>query len=329
MNFINIDMLNVGIIGNGYWGSKVYSRVKSLDTEFKINFVCDSDIKKLRQIDKNISKITDYKKALNFKNLNAIFICSNPITHFAIASFFLKNKINVFVEKPICKNFKEFSVLKKMADKKKVILYEDLIFLHDDKIKALKKIILKKSFGKPLVFNSSRSNLGGFQHNTDVVDDLLTHDLSILFYFFDNRLIKSNCVLHKTMMKLPPSIAFLTLKFSNNLLVNLNLSWHSPLKVREINIVGENHMLTFDGIKSDNSIKLLKKSFTYNENSKFDYRIGNSISPNINNKNEALTTSIKKFKELILKKKMKNNYIKISEKIIRTKDKIKKNYIFF
>jgi predicted dehydrogenase len=322
-------MLNVGIIGNGYWGSKVYSRIKSLDNDFKINFVCDTDNSKFKTINKNVSKINDYKKALNFKNLDAIFICSNPISHFKIASFFLKNKINVFVEKPICKNFKEFSILKKISKQKNVVLYEDLIFLHDDKIKALKKIICKKSFGKPLVFNSSRSNLGGFQYNTDVVDDLLTHDLSILFYFFNNKLIRSNCVLHKTIKKLPPSIAFLTMKFSNNLLVNLTLSWHSPFKVREINIVGQNHMLAYDGIKNDDSIRLLKKSFNYNKNSKFDYRIGSSIFPNINNKNEALLVSINKFKHLIIKKDINNEYIKISEKIIKAKDLIKKKFLYF
>jgi predicted dehydrogenase len=322
-------MLNIGIIGNGYWGSKVYSRIKSFDNDFKINFVCDTDKNKFKTIDKNISKINDYRKALNFKNLDAIFICSNPISHFKMASFFLKNKINVFVEKPICKNFKEFSILKKISKQKNVILYEDLIFLHDDKIRAIKKIICTKSFGKPLVFKSSRSNLGGFQHNTDVVDDLLTHDLSILFFFFKNRLVKSTCVLHKTIKKLPSSIAFLTLKFTDNLLVNLTLSWHSPLKVREIDVVGQNHMLTYDGIKSDNSIKLLKKSFNYNKNSKFDYRIGNSISPNINNKNEALSVSINTFKKLIIKKNINNDYIKISEKIIRAKDKIKKTFLYF
>ncbi len=322
-------MLNVGIIGVGYWGSKVYARIKSLDKDFKLNFICDTNNKRLKSIDNSISKINNYKKSLNFKNLDAIFICSNPISHFKIASFFLKNKIHVFVEKPICNNLKEFSSLKKISRQKKLVLYEDLIFLHDDKIKALKKIVDKKSFGKPMIFNSSRSNLGAFQYNTDVVSDLLTHDLSILFYLFNNQIIKSSCVLHKTIKKLPYSVAYITMKFTKNLLVNISLSWHSPLKIREISIVGKNNMVIYDGLKSDESIKFLKKSFNYDTNSKFDYRIGNTISPNINNKNEALIESIKNFKKLIIKKNINNEYIKISEKITATKDKIKKTYSYF
>lgn len=316
-------MLKIGIIGYGYWGSKILSKLKFLNDSFEIKFICDSDLKKLYSKRKTYRIIKNYRGGLKFGKLDAVFICTNPISHFKISNFFLDNNVNVFVEKPICSDIKQFNILKNKAIKKRLIIYEDLIFLHDEKIKMLNKIVNKKSFGKPILYNSVRSNLGGFQFNTNVIDDLLTHDLSILFMMFNNKIKKINCILHKTIKKLPGSVAYITIKLSGNLLVNFSFSWHSPLKIRQINIVGSKKMINFDGLMDSAPIKILNKSFRLSNNRTFDYRIGDIKLPNIQNKKEPLINTILTFKEIIEKKTILNKYIKLSEKIIKTKQKIK------
>lgn len=317
-------MLNVGIIGFGYWGSKLYSRLKLLDDSFEINFICDLDLKKLPSYIKGLKVIKNYKDGLKFGKLDAVFICSNPISHFEISSFYLDNNVNVFVEKPICRNIKEFNILKNKAKRRRLIIYEDLIFLHDEKIKIIHKFVNKKSFGKPITYNSIRSNLGGFQFNANVIDDLLAHDLSILLTMFKNKVIKINCILHKTVKKMPASISYITIKLSGNFLVNLILSWHSPTKVRQISIVGSKKMLNYDGLIDNEPIKILNKTFSLLNNKKFDYRIGDIYVPNIRNKTEPLTSTILAFKKLVKKKLIFNKYIKVSEKIIKFKEILKK-----
>ena len=296
---------------------------------FEIKFVCDLKIKNLKKIDQKFNRVKNYKNSSKFGEIDAVFICSNPISHFKIANYFLDNNVNVFVEKPICDNLKQFKYLKRKAKIKKLILFEDLIFLHDAKIKVIKTLVNQKNFGSPVVINSSRTNLGGFQFNTNVLDDLLSHDLSIIFYLFKNILIKSNCILYKTVKGLPHSIAHLTLLFSKKLLVNLTLSWHSPIKIRQIDIVGSNKMLTYDGLKEDESIKLLNKSFALNNNKEFDYRIGNIVSPNIKKSPETLISSILEFEKIVLKKNSNHKYLSISEKVLKAKEMIKKNVHFY
>lgn len=316
-------MLKIGVIGYGYWGSKILSKLKFLNDSFEIKFICDSDLKKLYSKRKTYRIIKNYRDGLKFGKLDAVFICTNPISHFKISNFFLDNNVNVFVEKPICSNIKQFNILKNKAIKKRLIIYEDLIFLHDEKIKMLNKIVNKKSFGKPILYNSVRSNLGGFQFNTNVIDDLLTHDLSILFMMFNNKIKKINCILHKTIKKLPGSVAYITIKLSGNFLVNFSFSWHSPLKIRQINIVGSKKMINFDGLMDSAPIKILNKSFRFSNNRTFDYRIGDIKLPNIQNKKEPLINTILAFKEIVEKKIIYNKYIKLSEIIIKTKQKIK------
>ena len=177
-------MLKIGIVGIGNWGYKIFSRLKILDNRFEIKFVCDLKIKNLKKIDQKFNRVKNYKNSSKFGEIDAVFICSNPISHFKIANYFLDNNVNVFVEKPICDNLKQFKYLKRKAKIKKLILFEDLIFLHDAKIKVIKTLVNQKNFGSPVVINSSRTNLGGFQFNTNVLDDLLSHDLSIIFYLF-------------------------------------------------------------------------------------------------------------------------------------------------
>ena len=111
-------MLKIGIIGCGYWGSKILSKLKFLNDSFEIKFICDSDLKKLYSKRKTYRIIKKYRDGLKFGELDAVFVCTNPISHFKIANFFLDNNVNVFVEKPICSDIKEFNILKNKAIKK-------------------------------------------------------------------------------------------------------------------------------------------------------------------------------------------------------------------
>jgi len=83
--------------------------------------------------------------------------------------------------------------------------------------------------------------------------DLAPHDLSILCYVLDECPEKvmafGGNFINKTSKK--AEVVFMNLRFPNNVMVNIRLSWLDPVKQRKMTIVGSNKMLVYDDIADD------------------------------------------------------------------------------
>jgi UDP-2-acetamido-3-amino-2,3-dideoxy-glucuronate N-acetyltransferase len=315
-------MLKIAVIGAGYWGKKIIEKLEKNDHLFNIACVCDITKKRVQPYKKKYATLNDYKDLLKIKNLNAVIISTNPHTHFNLALFFLQNNINVFVEKPITIKHKELKILINIAKKNKKILYEDLIYLHDEKIHLLKKESAKEKIGEPLIYYSNRSNLGAFQKKADVMDDLISHELSILSYLFNKLPVKIYSIGIRTIKKLPNSICLITMKYKNGMTAHLNLCWHSPVKLRDIHITGRKKMIIFDGLDNISPIKIHDKSFSYT-NKLFNYRIGKMTIPNLQSNKDALESSVRAFFDLIKSGKNKMKYLNYMINISKLRSRIR------
>ncbi len=131
--------LNVGIVGFGSIGKKHYQIIKKYFKSVQI-FVFTS-----KRIRKN-HFFNNFEKFLS-NRLDMILICSPANTHINFAKKILKNKINVFIEKPLSSKAidkKSFKFLKK--NKKRIDI--GYVFKHDLNAQYIKKIIEKKEFGE-------------------------------------------------------------------------------------------------------------------------------------------------------------------------------------
>jgi predicted dehydrogenase len=86
-------------------------------------------------------------------------------------------------------------------------------------------------------FDSSRVNLGLFQHDVSVVWDLAPHDLSIMDYVIGagRRRWWPPAASHLNGLA---DMAFITVYFPDNVLAHINVNWLSPVKVRTTLIGG-------------------------------------------------------------------------------------------
>ena len=68
-------------------------------------------------------------------------------------------------------------------------------------------------------------------------------------------------------------VSFLTLTYSNNILVNIHVSWLDPNKIRKITVVGSKKMIVYDDL-SKNKIAIYDKGIdrkaVLGENMDFD-----------------------------------------------------------
>src|SRR5207247_10847078 len=147
-------------------------------------------------------------------------------------------------------------------------------------------------------FDSTRVNLGLFQHDVNVVWDLAPHDLSIMDHII---LQKPQGVVTTGGKHLNghADIAFITVFFPGNLIAHLNVNWLSPVKVRTTLIGGEHKMLVWTDLEADEKIKVYDKGVQMtNGQGVYDllvsYRSGDVWAPKVE-QTEALKTELEYF----------------------------------
>jgi len=153
--------MKTGIIGNGYWGKILESKIG-----------CISDLIFI-QNSKNYNPLI-------FNEIDWIFIATPTDTHYQIAKDCIEKKINIFIEKPFCNNLKEAEELVDLAKENNLKLYVDNVFLLRSELKNIS--INNHSNTIEFIWHKS----GPF--NDTLVNDLLYHDLYILinYYIFTN-----------------------------------------------------------------------------------------------------------------------------------------------
>ena len=113
-----MNKLKVGIIGLGVGLKHLNCFEKNEFTE--VVAVCDKNKKKFKLIKKNIVRYRDAFELIKDPNVDLVSICSNDDDHFKQIIFSIKHKKNIFCEKPICLNLKEYQEIKKKLSRNKI-----------------------------------------------------------------------------------------------------------------------------------------------------------------------------------------------------------------
>ena len=305
-------MIKIGIIGMGYWGPNLY-RNFDLSKDFLVKYVCDRDLKVLKKISLSnefTSKVNNYKKIINDRDIQAVVIATPVSTHYSLAKECLEAGKHVFVEKPLADSSKKCQNLINIARKNSLTLFVDHTFLYTSAVNKMKEIASKKDFGNLLYYDSTRINLGLIQNDINVMWDLAVHDLAIL-NFIENRKPKIvSAIGHKHFKSKPITSAYLTIKYDNNFVAHINVNWLSPVKIRQTILGGSKKMILYNDLEPSDKIKVFNKGVDVikNENSPsnlVEYKVGDTFLPNLKNI-EALKTAVLEFKKMIHNKKYKS-----------------------
>lgn len=300
-------MLNIGLIGCGYWGPN-YIRIFNELEGIKLKYICDLKEESFKKIShyKDLEKIKDYNQILNDSEIDAVIIATPANSHYNIIKKALESKKHVLTEKPITLDSKECLELIKIAKENKKILMVAHTFLFNDSIKSLKEYINKEEFGKILHLHASRTGLGPIRKDVNSLWDLATHDISIFLYLLNEKPISVNAVGSSFIQKDVEDISNITLNFSNGKTANIQVSWIHPKKVREITVVGSKKMIVFNDISSEKITIYDKGVDTINDvdEASFDLllREGDILIPKIN-AGEPLKNEVKHFLDCVINNK--------------------------
>ena len=249
--------MNFGVIGYGYWGPNVVRNLMNLDGSQVLAIAEISSAARLRaQKACPGGKVTsEVSEVIRSPNIDAIAIVTPVWTHFDLAKAALENGKHVFVEKPFTSNSAQGEELIDLASRKNLTIMVDHTFLFTSAVTKLSHLIEDGTLGKLYYYDSTRVNLGLFQHDINVLWDLAPHDLSIMDY-----LIKATpeavLATGQNHLNSHEDVAYMTLYFPQKIIAHINVNWLSPVKVRTTLIGGEKRMVVWNDLEADEKVKL-------------------------------------------------------------------------
>ena len=254
-------MISIGVIGCGHWGPN-HIRIFSQLPGSKVLMCADLDEKRLASMSAlypQIQAVKNYEDILKNPAIDAVIIAVPTNFHVKVTREALLAGKHVLCEKPLSLSAPECLELKELAQKQKKLLMVGHIFVFNQGVVKLREYIHKGELGKVHYANSQRTNLGPFRYDVNALWDLAPHDISIFNYLFDSPPLSVSARGHKCLGGKLEDLAFATLDYPNNIMVNIHVSWLDPKKVRNITIVGDKKMVAWDDLDIEGPIRLYDK----------------------------------------------------------------------
>ena len=299
-------MIKTGIIGYGYWGPNIVRNLQGLDSA-QVVAVCDKTPKaqKLAKHAYPGALVTsDANEVLRSPDIDAVAIVTPVWTHFELAKAALENGKHVFLEKPLTSNADQAEELIELADKKNLKIMVDHTFLFTGAVKKIRQLVDQGELGDLYYYDSTRVNLGLFQHDIDVIWDLAPHDLSIMDYLIRKE-PEAVVATGQAHLNGHADVAFITIYFPESTIAHINVNWLSPVKVRTTLIGGEKKMLVWNDLEADEKVKIYDKGVNITSREGVyellvSYRSGDMWAPKIE-QTEALKVELQYFIDCIEK----------------------------
>jgi predicted dehydrogenase len=293
-------MIHFGVIGYGYWGPNIVRNIRSLDSA-QLVAICDRNTaaaERAKRANPDVHVTTDPEEILCSPDIDVVAVITPVWTHFELAKKALLNGKHVFVEKPFTATSAEALELIELAERKHLRIMVDHTFLFTGAIKKIQQLIDDGTLGKLYYYDSTRVNLGLFQHDVNVIWDLAPHDLSIVDHLIGQRpeAIIATGEAHFNGLT---DVAYMTVYYPENVIAHINVNWLSPVKVRTTLIGGEKKMLVWNDLEADEKIKVYDRGVQMSSREGIydllvSYRSGDMWAPKIEN-TEALKAELAYF----------------------------------
>jgi hypothetical protein len=223
-------MIKICLIGYGYWGNILHKNLVKLGYE---------NIQIIDIMLNNMELISD--------SFDAYFISTPFKTHYDILIKLskFKNK-KIWCEKPLVDTLDELNEIYSLMELNNNSLFVDWTYTFNPCIIKLKTILSSKKL-KQIILN--RTNNGPIRHDCSSIQDLSSHDLSILYFLFDNKefYFNFNEFSIDNITNFGSSVSW---SYSDGLQILINSSWQHETKNRVSIFISENdEIFVFDDIK--------------------------------------------------------------------------------
>jgi predicted dehydrogenase len=261
-------MIRVVVIGAGHWGPNL---INNFHTHQRSEVACvvDRDEARLERVSTrfpDIAVATDAQPLLADPSVDAVVIATPTSTHYPLVKAALEAGKHVLVEKPITDDIATARELGRLAQAQGRALMVGHVFVYNTAAQRVKRYLDDGQLGRMYYISMVRTNLGPIRVDVNSAWDLASHDISLANYWLETEPITASAVGGAWINKGVEDAVFATLRYPNDVAVNLHVSWLNPRKARDITLVGEKRMLTFDDINMMEPLRIYDKQVSDERN---------------------------------------------------------------
>lgn len=301
-------MSSVAIVGYGYWGPKLVRNFLQNASFSSVIIVEENADRLARGLRENPGTVgmALFADALLRADIDAVVLATPVATHYPLAKAALEAGKHVLVEKPLATRAAEAEELVALARTRGLVLGVDHTYVYHAAVQRIRELIRSGELGKITYIDSTRINLGLFQHDVNVLWDLAVHDLAIINVLIEERPNIVQAVGAAHLSSGIENIGVLILRYPSGLFVHINCSWVSPVKIRHMLIGGDRKMIVYDDLNANEPVKIYDTGvIARNDDERnrllYEYRAGDVYSPKIHQR-EALANLVADFARALREK---------------------------
>jgi predicted dehydrogenase len=254
----------IAIVGLGYWGPNWVRNFSQLQGIERV-VCCDYSRPRLDHIKSKYPSVIvteQLDRVLDDPRVDAVVVATPVNTHFEIASRCLRAGKSTLVEKPLSTSCEQSEQLIRMARERDLTLMAGHTFEYSAPVLKIRELIDSGELGDIFYISSVRANLGLFRRDVNVAWDLATHDISIILMLLGEMPLEVSCQGESHYRDNVEDVALLTLRFANNVIAFVHVSWLDPNKIRRTTIVGSRKMLVYDDTQLQEKVRVYDKGVT-------------------------------------------------------------------
>ena len=259
--------IRVGIIGLGYWGPNLVRNFAAMEG-VELVWVCDSADEKISKILRsypNVRGTTDASVVMGDESLDGVIVVSSATTHYELAKLAMLAGKHVFVEKPLALEVKEGEELVRISRETERVLMVGHLLLYHPVVDWIKEYVDSGQLGDIMYMYSQRLNLGRVRHDENCLWSLGPHDISVMLHLTGKEPVEVSVHGMNYVQDGIEDVIFCNIKFPDEVIANLHISWLDPHKERKITIVGKKKMLVFDDMASSEKLRIYDKGVDVGE----------------------------------------------------------------
>ena len=244
-------MIKISVVGLGQMGVNHLNNLLNIKNISLINIY--DKIKRKELANKYNTKFSEnIKEVIN--NSDAIIIATPTTTHFKYFLECSKKIKNIFIEKPLVTDIKQFKKILQITKKKKINLKVGYIERYNPTVQLIKKILKKnKILNLDFIRTNNRQNK---IKDTNIIFDIMTHDIDLALYLSgDVKRIASSGVKKRNKIK----FAISTLEHKNKCITRILSNSECAKRIRTLNITTEKNYISANLLTRE--IIITKKNF--------------------------------------------------------------------
>jgi predicted dehydrogenase len=254
-------MIRVAVLGAGHWGPNLIANFHD-HRRSEVRWVIDPNPSRREAVRVRFPDVSvgeDPTAAIADPGVQAVVIATPTNTHFELARRSLEAGKHVLVEKPMAASVADAESLCEVAEACGRVLMVGHVFVFNAASQRAKRYLVDGDLGRIYYVSMTRTNLGPIRVDVNAAWDLASHDISLASYWLDALPSSVSAMGCDWINPGVEDAIFATLRYPGDVLVHLHASWLHPRKTREITIVGEKRMLTFDDIHLTEPLRIYDK----------------------------------------------------------------------